>query len=96
MTATLRRTFRYPGEDDSYGGETREELDEQGQISRPFLYQPYDNIISIYSLMEWKHANFDIEQEDIIKNLQQKNEMDNRFYQVQIHQTTRDSNSNML
>ncbi|EEA27990.1 hypothetical protein PMAA_028200 [Talaromyces marneffei ATCC 18224] len=50
MTATLRRTFRYPGEDDSYGGETREELDEQ-------------------------------EQEDIIKNLQQKNEMDNRFYQ---------------
>ncbi|EED23646.1 conserved hypothetical protein [Talaromyces stipitatus ATCC 10500] len=50
MAATLRRTFRYPGDDDeSHYSETREELDEQ-------------------------------EQEDIIKNLTQKNETDNRFY----------------
>lgn len=31
MAATLRRTFRYPGEDDHPDG-GREELDEQGQI----------------------------------------------------------------
>ncbi|KAF3404222.1 hypothetical protein DPV78_001869 [Talaromyces pinophilus] len=51
MAATLRRTFRYPGEDDHHVGQAREELDEQ-------------------------------EQEAIIKNLQQKNETDNRFYQT--------------
>lgn len=47
MAATLRRTFRYPGEDDHHDGEAREELDEQGQISRPFLCRPL-NIQSIY------------------------------------------------
>lgn len=33
-----------------------------------------------------EYADFKIEQEDIIKNLQQKNETDNKFYQVRIHQ----------
>ncbi|OKL59045.1 hypothetical protein UA08_05787 [Talaromyces atroroseus] len=50
MAATLRRTFRYPDdEDESHDRSARQELDEE-------------------------------EQDDIIQNLHQKNDTDNRFY----------------
>lgn len=41
----------------------------------------------MYYLLDGIYADFKIEQEDIIKNLQQRNETDNRFYQVRIHQS---------
>lgn len=48
MAATLRRTFRYPGEDDGADHEIRGELDEEGQISRPSYQAVSSRILKLH------------------------------------------------